>query len=402
MTQSLGLYGAIVAVSLALHYAGRLLRVPAAALAVACGIALGRAGLDLVPVDRLQELLPAVLLHVGFLFGALGLALGRGFLRLSIPDLLRRSVRPTALATFALVVGAMVLPLLLPDLEPQRTYRRFLFPLACVFAAFPLLTIRDLRGRPGRDAGATSLVAATLVGAVYSFAPPLLWRAHLSPRVLWRDPILVLGESGAFGVLAGVLYLFVARRLRVPRLLSGTVLLAAAMVLSNRVVLWPPFAALGFGAVLGRAGERDLPVPGADRSGVYSEIPFLLLMGLAFAPDLWRESLVMPSLCHAAYLGAILVAVRWGTKEGRRLVTGPGLLFLGLALSVRLDKRMGPLMRTTIDFALPAWLILRAAWSGAEWASRLQARWRRGAGQRSATKSSSSEVAPSDPPAKSP
>ena len=98
----------------------------------------------------LHDLLPAVLLHLGFLFAALGLALGRGFLRLSIPDMLRRSARPVALAVFALVVGAVALPLILPDLEPDRTFRRFLLPLACVFAAFPLLSIRDLRAKPCR------------------------------------------------------------------------------------------------------------------------------------------------------------------------------------------------------------------------------------------------------------
>jgi hypothetical protein len=315
--------------------------------------------------------------------------------------MLRRSVRPVALAVFALIVGAVALPLILPDLEPQRTYRRFLLPLACVFAAFPLLSIRDLRAKPGADAGATFLVAAALVGAVFSFTPPLLWRSSLEFRVLWRDPILVLGESGAFGVLAGVLYLAATRALQIPRYVAGVALLGAAMILSLVVALWPPFAALGFGAVLGRAGEPDLPVPGAAKAAAYSELPFLLLVGLTFAPDLWRESLVGPSLWHAVYLGALLVAARWGTKQGRRLVTGPGLLFLGLALSVRLDTRMGPLMRATIDFALPAWVILRAGWATAAWSSRLQAR-RREAAARSATKSNSSDAQSKSPRAKSP
>jgi hypothetical protein len=106
---------------------------------------------------------------------------------------------------------------------------------------------------------------------------------------------------------------------------------------------------------------------GAERDWVYSELPFVLLVGLAFAPDLWLESLVVPSLVHAVYLGALLLLARTRTKEGRLLATGPGLLFLGLALTVRLDRRMGPLMRATLDFALPAWVLLRLGWAVPGW-----------------------------------
>jgi hypothetical protein len=135
------------------------------------------------------------------------------------------------------------------------------------------------------------------------------------------------------------------------------------MAFSFRYALWPPFAALGFGAALGRAGASQLPVLFADRDAAWSELPFLILAGLVFAPDLWRESLVLPSILHAVYLGAILLLARFRIAEGRRLATGPGLLFLGLALAVRLDKRMGPLARATVDFALPAWVLLRGGWA---------------------------------------
>ncbi|MFN8177730.1 MAG: hypothetical protein U0167_07380 [bacterium] len=372
-------YLTIVAGSVALGWLARRLRLPAAPFAIAAGLALGRTGFRVVDPERLPDLLPALLVHVALLLGALGVALGRGFLRLPLPEILRRSLRPLALAAFALLAGDALLPFLVPDLEPQRSFLRFLFPLAFTFAAFPLLAVRDLRGPPGRDAGATFLVAAGLVGASFCFAPMLLWRPHLDAKTLWKEPILVLGESGAFGVAMGVLYLLVTRRiLRRGRrsaatgdapwsfgwveILFGSLFFAVLMELSLRYVLWPPFTALGFGAVLGRAGVPRLPVPGSDRSFAYSELPFLALMGLAFAPDLWVQSLIGPSLLHAAYLGAILLVVRARTREGRALTTGPGLLFLGLALTARLDRRMGPLMRATLDFALPAWVLLRLAW----------------------------------------
>jgi hypothetical protein len=153
----------------------------------------------------------------------------------------------------------------------------------------------------------------------------------------------------------------------------GFAAFATIMALAFRYALWPPFVALGFGVILGRAGEPKLPLPFAERDGAFSELPFVLVAGMAFAPDLFFESLVAPSLLHAAYLAVILVLARLRMPEGKRLVTGPGLLFLGLVLTVRLDKRMGPLMRATVDFALPAWVLLRAGWAAVSWAERLRA-----------------------------
>ena len=37
-----------------------------------------------------------------------------------------------------------------------------------------------------------------------------------------------------------------------------------------------------------------------------------------------------------------------------------GLLFLGLALTVRLEGRMSPVTRYAVDFALPVWIALRS------------------------------------------
>ncbi len=356
-------YAAVIAGCVALHYATRRTRVPAAPLALVAGLAMGRAGTQWATPELLSGLLGPVLVHLGFLLGALGVALGQGVLRLSVPEVLRRSVRPVALAVFGLLVGVAALPVLLADLEPERTFRRFLLPLAFTFTAFPLLTVRDLRRPPTKDVGATLLVATTLVGAVYCWAPTLLWRAHLDAKVLWKEPVLVLGESGAFGVAGAVAFLWLTRKWRWPRLAVGTAALAALMALAFRYALWPPFVALGFGVILGRAGEARLPVPFAGREGAFSELPFLVAAGMAFAPDLWVESLVGPSLLHAMYLAAILVVVRWRVDRGKELVTGPGLLFLGLALAVRLDKRMGPLMRATMDFAVPAWVVIRGGWA---------------------------------------
>ena len=371
-------YAGILVLCLALHDLGRRTRIPAAAMALTIGLALGRTGFQVVDPAFVGEFLPPILVHVAFVLGALGVALGQGVLRLPLLEILRRSLRPVALAAVALLAGAALLPLLIPDLEPERTYRRFLLPLAFTFAAFPLLTVRDLRRRPGRDLGATLLVAATLVGAVYCYAPTLLWRAHLDPKVLWKEPILVLGESGAFGVATAVVYLLLTRPLRLPRAILGPVVFAGIMAMAFRYELWPPFVALGFGVILGRAGEPKLPLPFAERDGAFSELPFLLVAGLAFAPDLYFESLVAPSLLHAAYLALILVLARTRMPDGKRLVTGPGLLFLGLVLTVRLDKRMGPLMRATVDFALPAWVLIRGGWAAASWASRLRAAPRSG------------------------
>jgi hypothetical protein len=233
-------------------------------------------------------------------------------------------------------------------------------PLSFVFAAFPLLSIRDLRGRPPHDVGHVFLVAIALVGAVVSFAPPFLWSSHIDLGYVWRGPVLVLGESGSFGVFSAVLFLFLTRVLRLPRVPTAVVLLLAVAWVCYEAFLWLPFTGLGFGMALGRAGEPNMPLPFADRNAPYSEHPFALLAALSFAPHLWWTTLAWPSLLHAAMLCVLVVLVRWRTPGGKRLVTGPGFLFLGLALSVRLDGRMGPIALTAIDFALPAWVAVRA------------------------------------------
>jgi hypothetical protein len=225
-----------------------------------------------------------------------------------------------------------------------------------VLAVFPLLALRDLRGRAPADAGSLFLVAAGLVGAVWSFTPPLLWY-RVGPSELWRGPVLVLGESGALGVGAAVAFLALSRRARVPRAVAAVLVLLAATAGSFRWDLWAPFVALGFGAALGRAGEAEWRLP---HRAVFSEVPFVLLVAITFAPDLFGESLAVPSLLFAAALGVLLVVVRAVVPGGRELVTGPGLLFLGLTLCVRLDGRMSPVTRYAVDFALPAWVLLRA------------------------------------------
>ena len=82
-------------------------------------------------------------------------------------------------------------------------------------------------------------------------------------------------------------------------------------------------------------------------------------MAATFAPDLFVESVWVPALIHAAALVLLLLGVRRWAPGGRELVTGPGLLFLGLTLTVRLDASMSPITRYAVDFALPAWVLLR-------------------------------------------
>lgn len=359
-------YAVIVAVAFLVAWLAGRARVPAALAVLLVGLAAGPTGWELVDPVELRRLLPMLSLHLAVVLAALGWQLGRGLLRLSIPEIVRRSLLPVGLAAFALLVGTALLPKLLPDLHPERTFRRFLLPLAFVLAAFPLLAIRDLRGRPPADVGHVFLTAIALVGAVVSFAPPLLWTPSIDLGVVWRGPVLVLGESGALGVFTAVLYLFITRRLRAPRRLVGVVLFAALVAACWGLHLWVPFSGLGFGIALGRAGEARLPLPASGRPEMFSEFPFALLAGLGFAPVLWWDSLVTVSLLHAAYVLALVLMVRRRVPGGRRLVTGPGLLFLGLALAIRLDPRMGPLSRVTLDFVLPAWLAVRMAvwWVG--------------------------------------
>ncbi|MGH2570682.1 MAG: hypothetical protein ACRDGR_05610, partial [bacterium] len=268
------LYLGVVAAAVACRGLGRLVRVPAEVLAVAAGLALGPAGLELVSPDRARSLHPAVTVHVAVVLGAIGYQLGGGLLRLPLPEILRRSLPHLALAAAGLLAGSLLFPVLLPDAEPERSFFRFALPLACVFAAYPLLAVRDLRGPPPPDVGSTFLVAVGLVGLVHSFTPSLLW-GRLNPGLFWRWPILVLGESGALGIAAAVVHLLLARRLRVPRPVVDLVLLVLLAETATRVELWLPFAALGFGAALGRAGE---PAPGVPARGrwLFDETPFLL------------------------------------------------------------------------------------------------------------------------------
>jgi hypothetical protein len=260
-------------------------------------------------------------------------------------------------------VAALVIPILLPDAEPQRSFYRFALPLAVVFGAFPLLTVRDLRGRPPENVGSVFLVAVLLVGAVHSFTPQLLWAPRLDPGVVWRGPLLVLGESGTLGVVGGILFLLLVRRARLPRLPVGLAVLLGLAWTAFFFRLWFPFTALGFGIAIGRIRDEGFRLPGAG-DWLYSELPFLLFATLCFAPDLFLESLVGPTLLHAAWLIVIVLAVRSRWPGGRALVTGPGLLFLGLTLTVRLDGRMGPLTRYAVDFALPAWVLVRLVMAG--------------------------------------
>jgi len=353
-------YAALLVAAALLAFLARRTRIPAAVLVVAAGLALGRSGFRVVDPGWLPPLLWPVSFHLALVLAALGWQMGRGLLRLPAWEVVRRSVPPLLLAALALGAAMAVLPRLLPDLYPDRSFRRFMLPLSFVFATFPLLAVRDLRGKPPADVGNVFLVAIALVGAVTSFAPPFLWSPHIDLGVVWRGPTLILGESGALGVLSAVLFLFLTRRLRFLRRLTGSAIFLALAWLCPGLLLWFPFAALGYGIVLGRAGEARLPLPGAGTSAPYSELPFALLAALAFAPDLWLHSLVLPSLLHAAFLCVLVLLVRAKVPGGTRLVTGPGLLFLGLTLAVRLDARMGPLTHTTVDFALPAWLTVRA------------------------------------------
>ncbi len=355
-------YAGLVAVAALFGAAARAVRISPAVPALVAGLVLGRTGFEVVPVATLLGLFPAVLFHVGLLLGMLGHRLGQGMLRLPASEVARRSAPPLLLAGASLLAEAALLPVLLPDAEPDRSFRRFLLPLSFVLAAFPLLSLRDIRHRPPSDVGSVFLVAVVLFGAVYSFAPSLLWVRPIDRGLFWREPVLILGESGALGVGAGVLYLLLTRKLRVPRPVAAPVLLALLAEAAFYTYLWLPFAFLGAGILLGRAGETAPRIPGARI--LFDECTFLLLGGLVFAPDLFRESLARPALLHAAWLAVLLFVIRARIPAGRDLVTGPGLLFLGLALTIRLDRRMGPLTRYTIDFALPAWVILRAMIAG--------------------------------------
>lgn len=352
----LAAYLVVLAGALACAGLGRIGGWPAPLVGLAVGLGLGRAGAGLVTLPALHVVLPGVMFHVAVVLGVLGFRLGQGMLRLPLPEILRRSLPPLFLAALWLGVGAALLPALLPEAAGDRPFYRFTLPLAFVMAVFALLSLRDVRGRAPADAGSLFLVAAALVGAVYSFTPTLLW---LKPGLgtVFRQPLLVLVESGALGVIAALVWVALTRRARLPHLPVTAAVAIVAMEVAFRQMLWPPFTALGFGAALGMMGAAEWRVPGSR--AIFSETPFALIVGAGFAPDLWTESMAGPSLLHVAALAALLLLVRAKAPAGRALVTGPGLLFLGLALTVRLDRAMGPITRYVVDFALPAWAGLR-------------------------------------------
>ncbi len=365
---ALAAYAAVFVGATALAAVAKRLRIPGGPAALLAGLVLGRTGFEVIPAAAMLRTLDGIHVHVAVVLGVLGHRLGMGLLRLPGGEVVRRSLPPLFLTMISLLAGLAILPLVLADAEPTRSFNRFLLPLSFVFAAFPLLSLRDLRGRAPEDAGSIYLVAVLLVGAVWSFTPSLLWMRPFDPDLFWRGPLLVLGESGSLGVGLAVFWLFLARRLRLPRLALAAVLFGGLAWFCFRFDLWLPFAALGAGIVLGRAGERGFVALPARV--VFSEAPFLLLGGWVFAPHLFRETVAGPAFLHAVWLALLLVVIRARFPGGRHLVTGPGFLFLGLALIVRLDGRMGPLTRYTIDFALPAWVLLRLllrgmrAWEG--------------------------------------
>jgi hypothetical protein len=333
---------------------------PSAPLLIALGFLLGRAGFEVIPAKTLTKTLPGVELHLALVLSILGYRLGEGFLRLPVFTVLRRSLPPIALAAGALAVSSLVLPHILPEPESRKSFLRFYLPQAFVLAVYPLLAVRDLRGRPPANVGSLFLIAILLVGAVHSFTPELLWKRDLDPGIVWRGPLLILGESGALGAICGIVFLLFTRRLRVPRFLAAILTVCAIVAIAWHYKLWLPFAGLGYGIALGRVRDRAWRFPETWTNAAFSESPFLLLVGLTFAPDLYFDSVLVPSMIHALWLAAILYSVRRWIPGGRELVTGPGLLFLGLTLSVRLDNRMSPITRSTIDFALPAWIFLRS------------------------------------------
>lgn len=359
--QGLVWYLAVLLAAGVIDHLARKFRLPPAPFLLAAGLLMGRAGFEILPASALNKTLPGVELHLALLLGVLGYRLGEGFLRLPLGTVLRRSIPPVALAAFAWLVAAIALPHLLPEPEARKSFLRFFLPQAFVLAGYPLLALRDLRGRPPANVGSLFLVAILLVGAVHSFTPPLLYTENLDPGVVWRGPILVLGESGALGAICGIVFLLFARTLRLPRILSAIVSLFAMVGFAWHYELWLPFAGLGYGIALGRVRESPWRFPDSLANAFFSESPFLLLVALAFAPDLYLDTVLVPSILHAIWLGAIVFAVYRWFPGGKELVTGPGLLFLGLTLSVRLYSRVSPITRSTIDFALPAWILLRLA-----------------------------------------
>jgi hypothetical protein len=357
----LALYTGILLAAGMIRRLVEIFKIPFAPLLIVLGLILGRSGFQIIPAKTLPALLPGVELHLALLLGVLGYRLGKGLLRLPTGTIAKRSLPPLALAAAALLISALALPHLLPDPSAKKSFLRFYLPQAFVLAVYPLLALRDLRGRPPADVGSLFLVAILLVGAVHSFTPPLLWSRDLDPGVLWRGPVLILGESGALGVICAIAFLLLTRTFRCPRMAAALATLAALAAVSWRYELWLPFAGLGYGIALGRTHESPWRIPEWILSLVFSEASFLLLVAIAFAPALFFESVILAAVVNAIWLAAILFSVRAWNPRGKELVTGPGLLFLGLTLAVRLDNRMSPITRSTIDLALPAWIVLRSA-----------------------------------------
>lgn len=351
-------YLAIVVVALACHGVGRLASVSAAFVALLVGLVLGRTGFQVVEPMAYTKALPAVLLHLSIVLGAVGYRLGTGLLRLPLGVIVRRSLLPLAVALVAMTVAVLLVPRVLPDAEAHRPFLRFDFPLGCALGVLPLLAVRDLRGRPPSAGGSSFFVAIALFGAVASFSPHLIWAPVIDAATVWRSPIIVLGESGALGVALAVLHLFASRRLGFPRLAALVASAVGLVAIVDHAMLWMPFAALGYGIVLGRAGEPRVPF---GTGWMFAETPFLLLATLTFAPDLFVDDLAGPALGYAAGTAALVLAARAWHPRGPLMVTGPGLLFLGLAVVLRLDGRMSPITRYVIDFALPAWIVSRVA-----------------------------------------
>jgi len=351
-----GAYLALLAVALVCGGLARVGGLPAALVALVVGLGLGRPGAGLIGIRTLQSAHPGVMFHVAAVLGVIGFRLGQGMLRLPLPEIFRRSLPPLLLAGAWLAAGMLLMPVLLPEAVGDSPFYRFTLPLAFVTAVFALLSLRDVRGAAPADAGSLFLVAAGLVGAVYSFTPVLLWT---EPRLgtVFRQPILVLVESGALGVISALIWVALTRRARLPRLPVTVVLAVLAMEVAFSQKLWPPFTALGFGGALGKMGVDEWRIPGSR--AIFSEAPFALIVGAGFAPDLWSSMMAGPSLLHLAALAALLLVVRAAAPGGKALVTGPGVLFLGLALTVRLDRAMGPITRYVVDYALPAWAGLR-------------------------------------------
>ena len=255
-------YVAVLAVAAACTGLARVGGLSAPLVALAVGLGLGRPGAGLVGVPSLQGALPGVICHVAAVLGVLGFRLGQGMLRLPLPEILRRSLPPLLLATVWLGAGAALLPVLLPEAAGDRPFYRFTLPLAFVTAVLALLSLRDVRGRAPADAGSLFLVAAALVGAVYSFTPALLWNEPGIGPIL-RHPILVLVESGALGVIAALVWVALTRRARLPRFPVTVVVAILAMEIAFSQKLWPPFTALGFGGALGKMSVDEWKVPGS-------------------------------------------------------------------------------------------------------------------------------------------